>query len=125
MSTNVSRDRVCDSYHTDKAQHLPCSTIKQWEEAGASLMSMLEHYKSVCLTLAPDSLSTGARPEDLAARILSAFEVHVAISQQLIECTSALQKRQQKSHRLDMMSGLSIVVSIASLASAPYGSVSR
>ncbi|CUA74205.1 Toll-like receptor 5 [Rhizoctonia solani] len=74
------------------SDYLPYPTVKRWQEAGASLMSTLEHYKHLCLTLGPESLSEGARPDDLVAKLLSAFDLHATVSRQLVECTSALQK---------------------------------
>ncbi|EUC56010.1 hypothetical protein RSOL_154050, partial [Rhizoctonia solani AG-3 Rhs1AP] len=78
------------------SNYAPFPAIQRWEEAGASLLSTLKHYKTLCLTLASESLLKDARPNDLVAKIISAFELHAAISQQLLESDSALQKVRNK-----------------------------
>ncbi|CAE7066865.1 unnamed protein product [Rhizoctonia solani] len=78
------------------SNYSPCPAINQWEKAGASLTSTLKNYSKLCQTLGHDSLSEGARPDDLATRISSALEVHAALSRELIGCTTALQKARNK-----------------------------
>ncbi|KAH7335621.1 hypothetical protein B0J17DRAFT_670842 [Rhizoctonia solani] len=65
----------------------PDQLIKQWEDAGASLIIASKDYLDLCLGLAHDSFSEAEKPNDLATRIDTAFE---DISNQLFKIKSTL-----------------------------------
>ncbi|KDN39435.1 hypothetical protein RSAG8_08841, partial [Rhizoctonia solani AG-8 WAC10335] len=51
------------------SNHQPSVTIKQWEDAGASLVAALGNYMDLCLKLTPSSLGEGINPKNVAIRI--------------------------------------------------------
>ncbi|CAE7169910.1 unnamed protein product [Rhizoctonia solani] len=51
-----------------------CPSIREWEEAGASLASALEKYLDLCCSLQARSSQEGTPPTDLATRIDHALE---------------------------------------------------
>ncbi|KDN39037.1 hypothetical protein RSAG8_09073, partial [Rhizoctonia solani AG-8 WAC10335] len=76
---------------------LPCPTIVQWEEAGASLVTALTNYTGLCLNLGTNSLREGTDSEDLVSRIDSTLTgVHTAMSHRLSESKSALARTRNK-----------------------------
>ncbi|CAE6345162.1 unnamed protein product [Rhizoctonia solani] len=67
------------------------STIKQWEEAGASLATALGHYLHLSLNLGVTALKYGTPPNYLATRIDSALQtLHVSLDQQVTQARSTL-----------------------------------
>ncbi|CAE7050245.1 unnamed protein product [Rhizoctonia solani] len=56
------------------AQSSSPSTIREWEDAGASLAATLENYLNLCYILPTRSLQEGTHPKDLATRIDHALE---------------------------------------------------
>ncbi|KDN39040.1 hypothetical protein RSAG8_09076, partial [Rhizoctonia solani AG-8 WAC10335] len=76
---------------------LPCATIKQWEEAGASLVAASKHYMDLSLNMGADSFLEGANPRDLISRIDSTLAaVHAAIFRHLEESSSALARTRNR-----------------------------
>ncbi|CAE7085904.1 unnamed protein product, partial [Rhizoctonia solani] len=68
-------------------------SIREWEDAGASLAATLENYLNLCYILPTRSLQEGTRPKDLATRIDYALETFQStIDQNLALARSTLSR---------------------------------
>ncbi|CAE6370799.1 unnamed protein product [Rhizoctonia solani] len=71
----------------NQSKYLPCASLKQWEEAGASVLDTLKGYTDLCLNLSPKSFGDTEKPGDIGKKFDTSLEV---ISKQMLNLTFTL-----------------------------------
>ncbi|CAE6457663.1 unnamed protein product [Rhizoctonia solani] len=69
-----------------------CSSVNQWEAAGASLVTALANYTNSCLSLSLRFKPNDTCARNLASQIDSALETHSAITLQLYQSGASLSR---------------------------------
>ncbi|CAE6474040.1 unnamed protein product, partial [Rhizoctonia solani] len=96
-SKHICRARALLFSSMDLPDSSPCVSIKQWEEAGTSLIAALKNYMNMCLNLGTLSLCESAEPKDLVSRIDSTLTtVHMTMSHHLNESTCTLARTRNR-----------------------------
>ncbi|CAE7133275.1 unnamed protein product [Rhizoctonia solani] len=73
--------------------HPPCTTIKQWEDAGVALIASLKDYTELCSAIKPQPLDNVMELSDFETRIDTTLEV---ISDQLLNVRLSLKRARNR-----------------------------